>query len=478
MAHNKKILLIYPPTTIFKEKERKRIGFPLGLAYIAAVLEQNGYLVRCVDATAEDSENEITINNDQISFGLTPEKIKKIINNYKPQYVGISVLYSCQAANGHMICSVAKAVSKEIITIMGGAYPTSDPERALSDENLDFVVNGEGEKTIIELLDAIRLKKDRNNTRGISYRENGCVKINPAPSLIEDLDSLPFPARHLFDFNAYSNTKYAHGTFKQSPVASIITSRGCPFNCSFCFTIKMAGTKFRVRSVENIISEIRYLIDKYQIKELHFEDDNFLFDKKRAENLFDEMIRLKFNLSWTTPNGLAVNNLDRDILVKMKRSGMYSLIIAAESGNPRVLKEILHKPIKLEKVEEVVKVLKEIKVPAQIYWMIGLPGETKEEMEDTIKLAEKLHSINPNVYSSFSCYTPFKGTKLYEMCKSKKFINEEKDIRDFKYCKSTLDTEEFTHDYVTELRKIAWQRANNIESDEDLRRNKKLNIWI
>jgi len=289
---------------------------------------------------------------------------------------------------------------------------------------------------------------------------------------------LPFPARHLFNFDRYSNTKHAHGTFKRSPVASIATSRGCPFNCSFCFTIKMTGTKFRVRSVENIVSELLMLKNKYHVREIHFEDDNLLFDKKRAEKLFDEMIRLKLDLSWKTPNGIAVSNLDKDILLKMKKSGMYSLILAAESGNQRVLKEVLHKPIRLEKVEEAVKLLQEIEVPTSIYWMIGLPGETKEEMEDTIKFAEKLNSIYPSVYSSFSCYTPFKGTKLYEICKNKKFINEEKDICEFKYCKSTIDTDEFTHEYVTELRKIAWQRANKIESDEDLRKNEKLNIWI
>jgi magnesium-protoporphyrin IX monomethyl ester (oxidative) cyclase len=448
------------------------------LAYIASVLEQNGYDVRCLDATEKGAENEITVSKDRFRFGLSPAKIKEIIKEFNPKYVGVSVLYTCQAPNGHMICSIAKNIDKKTITIMGGAYPTSDPERALGDPNLDFVINGEGEKTIVELLEAIESKKAYQDIQGISFRKKGGIRINPAPPFIQDLDSLPFPARHLFNFQNYSKSDYAHGSFKKTPLASIITSRGCPFNCAFCFTCKMTGARFRTRSVENIISEIQILKETYHIKELHFEDDNLLFNKKRAEQLFDEMIARKFNLCWTTPNGIAVNNLDKKILLKMKRSGMYSLIIAAESGNAKVLKHILRKPIKLEKIEEAVRILKQIKVPVQIYWMIGLPGETKEEMEDTIRLAEKLNTINPSVYSSFSCYTPFKGTRLYDTCMEQKFIDEEKEIGEFKYCKSVLNTPEFTSAYVTRLRKIAWQRANKIESDEDLRRNEKLKSWI
>ena len=180
MTNKKGILLIYPPTTIFKEKERKRMGLPLGLSYIAAVLEQNGYDVKCLDATEEGFKNEIAINNDQITYGLPSEKIKEIINEFRPGYVGVSVLFSCLASNGHMVCSIAKEVNKEIITIMGGAYPTSDPERALNDPNLDFVIQGEGEKTIVELLEAIESNKEYQNIRGISFRENGGIRNNPA----------------------------------------------------------------------------------------------------------------------------------------------------------------------------------------------------------------------------------------------------------------------------------------------------------
>lgn len=478
MNPKKRVLLVYPPTTMLKEKERKRVCFPLGMAYIAAVLEKNGYSVKCLDTSAEGAKNEVEINPEQIRFGLPPEKIKEAIQDFKPDYVGVSVSFTNQAENGHMICSITKEVDKNITTIMGGAYPTSDPEGALSDANLDFVINGEGERTIIQLLGAIDTKQKFREILGISFRDDSKVCINPPMPFIENLDEIPFPARHLFDFEIYSNSEYAHGTFKEKPLASIITSRGCPFNCAFCFTKKMVGTRFRERSVDNVISEIKHLISRYGVKEIHFEDDNLLFDKKRAKALFDELIGLKMNISWTTPNGIAVANLDKKILSKMKESGMYSVIIAVESGNQRVLREILRKPLILKKVEEVVEILKDIEIPVAIYWMIGLPGETKEEMEDTIELAEKLNKIYPRVYSSFSCYTPFKGSDLYALCKSKNLINEEKDLSHFKYCESVLTTPEFTSEYVTKLRKVAWQRANRIKSDTDLAKNDNLKIWV
>ncbi|MBN3038230.1 MAG: B12-binding domain-containing radical SAM protein [Candidatus Omnitrophica bacterium] len=447
----KKVLLIYPPTTIEVKVERKRVGIPNGIFAIAAVLVQEGYKVKILDATLEDFGHEEEIGQGFIRFGMSFAKIKEVISGYAPDVVGVSSLYSSQACNVHEVCRLAKEASKEILTVVGGGYPTSETQKCLDDPNIDFVVRGEGERAIINLL-----RDDLGHHQ----------KIVDAP-FIEDVNSLPLPARHLVDFAKYSSVPCAHGVIKHKPFASLFSSRGCPFNCSFCFSFRMHGTKFRARSPENILDEIELLIKDYGVKEIHFEDDNLTFDRQRALEVFQGMIDRKFNISWMAPSGLSVNKLDKELLLKMKESGCYAIIIAIESGNQRVLSEIMHKPVDLKRAEEIVRFLKEIELDVASYWMIGLPGETKREIFDTIDFAAKLKSINPNFYSSFSIFTPFKGTPLYDVCLNNKYLTSN-NFSKMKYSTGVIDTEDFSHQWVEKVRYEGWLKANHAKSEEEV----------
>ena len=451
----KRVLLIFPPTTILSKGERKRVSFPIGISYIAAVLLEEGFHVKLLDATFEDYTREEKVGEESIRYGMSFDKIKDTIANYRPDVVGISVFCSAQAENAHPICRVAKEVSSEILTVMGGAYPTAETEQCLKDPNLDFAVIGEGERAFVNLL------------RDPGSYPDGIVNS----PFIEDLDSLPWPARQLVEFTDYSLVPDPF-FIKRKPYAYIFSSRGCPFQCTFCFAGTMHGKTVRARTAENVLDEIEFLIGEYGIKEILFGDDNLTVNRNRAMRLFQGMIDRHFDLAWATPGGLSIATLDKELLIKMKESGCYGLIIAPESGSPRVLSEIMHKPVTVERTEDIVRTLADIDIEVAAFWMLGLPGETKEDMRTTIAFATRLKAINPRLYSSFSIFTPFKGTKLYEVCRQKGYLPSTDTTR-MKYCTASIETEEFSHEWVQEMRFNGWLRANHATSEGEVK-----SVWI
>ncbi len=404
----KKVLLIMPPATISKEYT-KEIQPPLGLAYIAACLEKD-YEVKIVDAACEGWGKEKKENEDYITYGLSFNEIKELILDFKPEVVGVSCLYSMQYKNAHKVCEIAKEASNTIFTIMGGAHPTSLPEQTLQDPHVDAVILGEGDLTTKELLDTLRKGAPLTNIDGLAFREDSKIVINPKTKFIQDLDQIPFPARHLLNMHKYFKINLPHGVSTRfSPNTPVITSRGCPANCIFCSIHCIWGYQYRARSVSNIINELKYLKSKFAVKEIQFEDDNLTFDKPRAAKLFDRMIEEKLNLAWTTPNGVAMWSLDKELLLKMKQSGCYRLCLAIESGDQDFLSKNIKKPLNLEKVKELTRWINEYKFETDAFFVVGFPEETKEQLNNTFKFASKLKVDNVTFYLA----TPYPGTELY-----------------------------------------------------------------
>ena len=309
MGTIQKILLIQPPCTITRDYT-KEIQPPLGLAYIAAVLEKD-YDVAILDAAVEGWAIECPEGEGAFRYGLSFDEIKARIAAFKPDVVGVSCLFSMQAANAHRVCRLVKEAASRIITVMGGAHPTALPETVLKDTAVDYVVIGEGEETTRQLLAGLQGGEDISRLDGIAFRRDNAVTVNPKTSFIQDLDALPFPARHLLPMQEYFRINMPHGvTTRRSPNTSLITSRGCPAQCVFCSIHPIWGKTFRPRSPENVLAEIRLLITTYGIRELQFEDDNLTFDQKRANRLFDLMIEQRLDMLWTTPNGVAMWALD------------------------------------------------------------------------------------------------------------------------------------------------------------------------
>ena len=247
---------------------------PLGLGYLGAVLENAGIAVKIVDCLLEGWNNRVEVAENIVRIGLPFDRIEEIIRAYGPDIVGVNNLFTKQRENAHQIYALAKKVDSGIITIAGGAHPTVMPELVLADGNVDYVVLGEGDDTIIDLVGVIEGKKDITTLDGVGYKENGQIKIIPKTKFIEDLDRLPFPARHLLNMEGYFGLKHSHGTRRRKRFSPIVTSRGCPAKCTFCSAYKVWGRKFRQRSPENVIAEMKEIKEKYGIEEIMFEDDN------------------------------------------------------------------------------------------------------------------------------------------------------------------------------------------------------------
>lgn len=442
----KKALLFVPPAFTFKNNLDINPLPPLGLAYLGAVLENNNIEVKIVDCLMDGWDTRIDIKDNIIRVGLDFDKVGKVIKDFSPDIVGVNNLFTRQRENGHHIYNLTKKISKDIITIAGGAHPTVMPELVLSDKDVDFVVIGEGEGSIIDLINFIEGNADSSALDGIGYRENGGIKIIPKSRFIPDLDILPFPARHLLNMEKYFGLKSSHGARRCERFSPIITSRGCPIGCTFCSAHHVWNRPFRKRSSGNVLKEMVELKTKYGVEELLFEDDNFNLDVKRAEEIFDLMIREKLDFEWDTPNGVSAFALNEGLIEKMKAAGCYKLNIAVESGNQEVLKTIIKKPVDLKKVKSLIKFAKSINLDTNIFLIIGMPGETIRQMWDSYHFAEELGIYDPFV----SVATPYPGSELYKTCIENGYIKN--NFLDNLYITScSISTEEWSSE---DIRKV------------------------
>lgn len=440
----KKVLFFTPPAVTFKDNLDINPLPPLGLAYLGSVLERAGIETKIVDCLVEGWENRAELGGNIMRVGLGFDTIEKLIRDFSPDIVGVNNLFTRQRENAHKIYAMAKKVSKDIIVVAGGAHPTVLPENVLSDENVDYVVLGEGETTFPDLIGFIEGRAGISSLDGVGLRAGGVVKIIPKKRFISDLDAIPFPARHLLNMEKYFGLEASHGARKCRKFSPIITSRGCPVGCTFCSAHCVWGRPFRKRSPMNIIKEMEEMKDRYGIEELMFEDDNVTLDVKRAEEIFDLMIERKLGFKWDTPNGTSAFALSERLIDKMKEAGCYRLNIAVESGNKEVLKNIIKKPVDLDKVARLVQHAKKIGLETNIFLIIGLPGETLNQMWDSYKFAKRLGLYNPFV----SVATPYPGSELYEQCIEKGYI-EERSVLDKLYITSfSISTEDWSGDDV------------------------------
>ncbi len=358
---------------------------PLGLCYMASVLEKNGFESKVIDA------NVLKLDN---------EKIIDIISSCNPDLVGIYAnIVSARAAIelGNLI----KKFNSKIITVAGGPLATTLPEKFVS--VFDIVVRGEGELTLLEINKSRELKE----IDGITFSCNGKIFHNKNRSLIENLDTIPFPAFHLLE----PNLKKYKCRARKKPVAPILTSRGCPYQCIYC-NKSIFGHSFRARSPENVISEIQQLVDNYGIRQIDILDDNFTFDPKRAEEICDMLIEKRYNLAINCQNGVRADRLNEILVGKMRKAGVFKAGIGIESGDKDILK-IMKKQLDLEKVKEAIRMFRKNGITTYGFFIIGLPGDTPATMQKTIDFAKE---ANPTI-ANFCIAIPFPGTEMFEIVK-------------------------------------------------------------
>lgn len=379
----KKVLLIQPNYSYQRKSGAWGVNPPIGIAYIAAVLEKNQINVEILDANA---------------FNLSPEQAIEHVKKNNPDIVGISIL-----TPAHQYCvNVIKKLPSNIISIAGGNQATAIPEQLLKD-GFKIVVNGEGEYTMLEIAQG----KNLEEIKGISYLKNGSVQTNtPRPPL--DVNELPFPARHLLPSNGV-NLPYRSGNTQYFPWTGIFTSRGCPYNCYYCFK-KTFGYNVRQRSVENVVEEIVFLKNKYNIKEIDIYDDLFNFDLDRAEKILDEIIDRKLNIYIRCSNGIRVDKITPRFIEKMKKAGCIYIAFGIESGDQCILDKI-PKQITIEQMKKAVALTKKAGITTAGFFIFGLLGDTKESMEKTLNLAKELDLD----LTSFTIATPYPGTRLWDL---------------------------------------------------------------
>ncbi len=432
-----RVLLVNPPM-ILHQSDIPQFGHPIGLAYLGAVLREHGHQVSILDTVIRNPKGHQ--KGELLHIGMYGQSIQKEVSAYEPQVVGISSMFTSQANSVHRLAKLIKDRDKNMITIVGGAHPSALPQEMLQDKNVDFIVLGEGEETVVELLQCLSNSQEPEEVYGIGYRKNGQQVTRPRHNTIKNLDELPFPAWDMLEMDKYAKHHSGYGpVVKNTPFFSISTSRGCPLHCMFCTVPSIWGHNWRGRSPQSAVDEIEILNKKYGIEEIYFVDDNLLWDRKRLAEICDELVRRKIEVSWATPNGVNINFVEHDLLHKMRRSGCFLLCFGIESGNEYIRDKVVRKRILVPHAKEVVKWCRELNIWTSGCFIIGLPGENEKTFRETIQFSQGLDMDS----SSFFVSRLMPGTELWKLCEEKGYVDKNPDALSLTTA-HTIKTEDFT----------------------------------
>ncbi|MCX7918984.1 MAG: B12-binding domain-containing radical SAM protein [bacterium] len=415
-----RVLLIVPPTGLYIREDRCQTPIerlktvtarpPIDLLYIAASLESAGVQCRIKDYPV---------------LGGTWESLKQDILDFQPEMMVISIT-TPSLDSDMQACNLAKEVNPRLITVAKGAHFTFLDIAALEQyPNLDIVIRGEYELTAKELVTS----SDWRQIAGITYRVrhpkcpmptniNGNSAIrnpqseimrNPDRPFLENLDELPFPARHLIDNRLYIRPDTGE------PQTTVITNRGCPYTCIFCLSTQVAGLKLRMRTPENIIAELQECVHKHQIRNFLFRADTFTLNKPWILELCQKIREMNLNISWACNS--RVDTIDAERLQAMKDAGCWLIAFGIETGNEPMLVNI-KKQTTLDQARAAIRLCKQYKIKTSVYFLIGLPWESKETFAESVQFAKEL---DPEFIEFFYAY-PFPGTEFYEIAVAEKLL--------------------------------------------------------
>jgi anaerobic magnesium-protoporphyrin IX monomethyl ester cyclase len=393
---------------------------PLGLGYLAAVLEKNQHEVDVIDCQA---------------LKLSYEEFKSEISKRQPNIVGVTST-TLTYKSALQITRIAKEACPKCLTVLGGPHATFWDENALQEcPSLDIVVRKEGEYTLLELVQRIEAGKDYYDVLGTTCRKDGKTIKNPDRPYIENLDELPFPARHLWPIERLR---------KYEDMFYLVTSRGCVYWCEFCAAVRMFGRRYRIRSPENVVDELEFLHNTYGATQFTFCDDAFTVNQHRTEELCEEIRKRKLKIKWNC--GTRVDMITKELLLKMKEAGCVSVWFGVESGSQQVL-DAMRKGITTAQTMRAGKWVRELGLKPVPNVLLGFPGETKETAWKTIKFAEK---ISPDNVAFYNIATPLPGTPMYDSVKKNGWLR----ITDFDLYDCTTPIFETPTLSMKELRKI------------------------
>ncbi|MCF7958590.1 MAG: B12-binding domain-containing radical SAM protein [Phycisphaerae bacterium] len=434
MMNSYDIVLIFPPIRTWDTPR----NFPTGLGLIASSLRSAGYRVKVIDV------NGLRLNDDEVLEQL---------RQYQPSIVGLGGLITTYGWVKRMTSKIRTALPQSKI-ILGGSVGTSIIETALTHLEIDVLAVGEADETIMELIPALLNKSSISTIPGIAYQHNGQIIRTPERPLIQDIAPLPLPAWDMFPMDVYLSNPIV-GVGKD---IDIISSRGCPFNCQYCYRI--FGKKFRARSAERVVEEMVALKQNYDIDFVSFQDDCFVIDKQRVFDICDLLDKngLSKSLRWSCTGRVTV--CDADLLKRMRASGCVSVSYGIESGSDMIL-EAMGKNASLQKAAQAIKNTRDAGLRCPVSFMIGYPGETRQTVMETVEFCKTLNI--PLSAMMFTC--PYPGTPLYEQVKNtpnfkSQFPTEEEfvlkcgDAVDL-----TVNLTDMANDTLTTLRKEAIEKA-------------------
>ena len=352
-------------------------NMPLGLSYIAAVLEKNGVEVKVLDVLVSQ---------------YSEEKVHRCMAEFSPEVVGITAVTMNYPASSNIL-KLCKRFDENVITVIGGPHVTFCAEQTLREAPwIDIVVRGQGEYTMLDIVSGKKLAE----IEGLVFREGDGVVATGDRPWTENLDELPFPARHLFPLAKYR-------AFNAG--GSLITGRGCPFNCIFCAGHRMTGRRVRLRNAKLVVDEMQ-MVQELGFKEIYIEDDLLTFNHAHVNAICDEILNRGLKIKWNAFS--RVDTVTRELVKKMKEAGCVGLLFGVESGNQEILDRV-KKKITLKKVKQAVALTKETGMRAVTSFILGLPGETKKTMRQSYDFANRL-----NAPYSLHVLAPFPGTEVRE----------------------------------------------------------------
>ncbi len=370
------------------KKLGKKVGpksEPLSLLYIATFLNQKGHKAEVLDCEAE---------------GISFENLEVHIRNGQYDVVGVAML-TAMYSQSLEVCKIAKKVNPDIKVLVGGSHPSLRPKETAAEEFVDVAAVGEAELTFLELLNAFENNQPLKNIQGIAYKEKGKVIQTPEREKIQDLDFFPIPDRDLINMKNY---RPSASYYKQLPAYTMMTTRGCPYRCTFCATAK---TGYRMHSVERVVEEMKILVEKYGAKEILIRDDTFTLNRKRTIELCNAIINSGLKVRWDCIT--RANLVDDDLLKKMKEAGCWGMHFGVEGGTQKSI-DTVKKDTTIEVIKTAFQLCRKNKIETRAYMMLGLPNSTTEDDLATINFAKEL---NPD-WAQFTICTPYPGTQMYD----------------------------------------------------------------
>ena len=436
-----------------------RIQPSLGLMLIGQMLLNAGHIVKIHDTALEGWNNRKLIDpkRKKLIIGQSDAQILKVISDFSPDIVALTVLFSNFLDAAHNVAKLAKKVNKNIKVILGGNHISNavidysflsdrssnlpDSIVDLDDENIDFAMAGEGEVPMVKLVHDIINNQDYSKIQGLVKKVGNKKYLINRKIEKHDMNLLPRPARHLVNMEGYFKIgAFQSAKSRSKRVLSVMCSRGCPEKCTFCTTPQMWGTNIRWRTTEHIMDEINDAVKTYNIGEIQFLDDTLTLHKQHLYSLCAELKKL--GIEWCTPNGTKANyhlKEQLDMYKAMADSGCYQITIACESGSQRVLNDLIDKRLPLETIYPAIEKAKRAGMLCHTYWILGYPGETYEEIQKTIKFA-----MNSGADSfSFSVLQPLTGTPIYRQVMRKNLWWKNRSLNDMLLRSSLIKVDGF-----------------------------------